>query len=265
MPKSLVQQQFGANAAAYVASAPHATGSSLARLVEVLDLQPGWHVLDVATGAGHTALALAPHVASIIASDLTPEMLAEADKLARAKGLVNLTTALADAEALPFPDATFDLVTCRIAAHHFADAPGFIAEAHRVLKGGGVLAVVDNISPDQHSTPGYSPSELQDAVAAYNDFERMRDPSHMHCLTLAEWSAALARTGFVIEHSEILAKPMAFKAWVERQGVPADIVARLADILQEGPPALTAFLRPRLEGSELWFSLDEALVVARKR
>ncbi len=265
MNKSLVQQQFGPHAAAYVASAPHATGSSLARLVEVLDLQPTWRVLDVATGAGHTAAAVAPHVASVIASDLTPEMLAEADKLARAKGLANVTTALADAEALPFADATFDLVTCRIAAHHFPDVARFISQAQRVLKANGVLALVDNISPDALSTPGFTTAELADAVEAYNDFESLRDPSHVRCLTVEAWHAGLAQAGLVVEHSEILPKPMQFRAWVERQHVPAAIVARLDAILHGGEPALTAFLRPSQQAGEVWFCLDEVLLVARKR
>ena len=58
-------------------------------------------------------------------------------KLATSKGFANMETAHADAEALPFEDARFDLVTCRIAAHHFPDVPTFVAEVWRVLKGGG--------------------------------------------------------------------------------------------------------------------------------
>ena len=96
--------------------------------------KPSWQALDIATGAGHTAAAFAPHVARVIASDLTEEMLQEAAKLAAAKGFANMETARADAEALPFEDARFDLVTCRIAAHHFPDVPTFVAEVWRVLK-----------------------------------------------------------------------------------------------------------------------------------
>ena len=119
MSSSLVQKQFGAAAADYAASAVHASGPSLGRLVALVDPQPDWHVLDVATGAGHTALTFAPLVARVVASDITGEMLAEATKLARARGLANVETAHAEAGSLPFPDASFDLVTCRLAAHHF--------------------------------------------------------------------------------------------------------------------------------------------------
>jgi len=82
MSKTLVQQQFGANAANYLTSAVHAKGASLARLVELVAPQKSWVALDVATGAGHTAAAFAPHVARVVASDLTPEMLVQTQKLA---------------------------------------------------------------------------------------------------------------------------------------------------------------------------------------
>ncbi len=153
MASTLVQQKFGAAAADYAASAVHAKGASLARLVELVAPQPDWRVLDVATGAGHTAIALAPHVAHVVASDITDEMLAQAGKMAADKGLANLETARADAGALPFADQSFDLVTCRLAAHHFPDPAAFVGEAWRVLKPGGTLALVDNIRPDADSLP----------------------------------------------------------------------------------------------------------------
>ena len=150
---SLVQKKFGEAAADYAASAVHAKGESLARLVALVAPKPSWRVLDVATGAGHTALAFAPHVAKVTASDITDQMLAEAKKLAAERGLGNVKTARAKAEDLPFPDMSFDLVTCRLAAHHFDKPRAFVAEAFRVLMPGGVLAIVDNISPDRRSFP----------------------------------------------------------------------------------------------------------------
>src|SRR4029078_12698061 len=144
MNKSLVQQQFGAHAAAYATSTVHAKGASLSRLVELVQPKSTWQALDVATGAGHTALAFAPHVARVIASDLTAEMLVVAARLANAKASATMDTAPADAEALLFEDARFDLVTCRIAPHHFPDIPTFVGEVWRTLKPGGTVAAVDN-------------------------------------------------------------------------------------------------------------------------
>jgi ubiquinone/menaquinone biosynthesis C-methylase UbiE len=264
MTKSLVQQQFGAHAAAYATSPVHAKGASLGRLVELVKPQRDWQVLDIATGAGHTAAAFAPHVAHVIASDITEEMLEEARKLAAAKGLGNMEAAAADAEALPFPDARFDLVTCRIAAHHFPDVPRFVAEVRRVLKAGGTFALVDNISPDALSTPGFSEAELGDAAAAYNAFEKLRDPSHGRCLSLAEWRAVIAAADLDVLHQEVLPKSMQFAPWAARMEADAATTARLRAMLEEGTPALKAFLKPHLEAGALWFNLDEAIVVARK-
>src|SRR5262245_49326554 len=125
---SLVQQKFGEAAADYAASEVHASGPSLARLVELVDPKPSWRVLDIGTGAGHTALAFAPRVARVTASDVTEAMLAEAKELAAARGLVNFRTARARAEDLPFPDMSFDLVTCRLAVHHFEYTGAFAEE-----------------------------------------------------------------------------------------------------------------------------------------
>ena len=264
MTKSLVQQQFGAHAAAYATSTVHAKGASLGRLVELVRPEPHWQALDIATGAGHTAAAFAPHVARVIASDVTDEMLSEARKLAVAKGFANMETASADAEALPFEDGRFDLVTCRIAPHHFPDIPMFVGEVWRVLRPGGTFALVDNIAPDAESTPGFSGTDLRDAAVTYNAFETIRDPSHSRCLGMAEWSEIIADTGFDLTHKERLGKDMEFQPWAERLGADTATIERLRAMLSDGTPALQAFLRPRLVEGKLWFTLDEAILIARK-
>jgi hypothetical protein len=76
--------------------------------------------------------------------------------------------------------------------------PTFVAEVWRVLKGGGTFALVDNISPDVESTPGFSSAELRDAALVYNAFEKIRDPSHGRCLGMAEWSEVLGDTGLEV-------------------------------------------------------------------
>jgi ubiquinone/menaquinone biosynthesis C-methylase UbiE len=264
MTKSLVQQQFGAHAAAYATSVVHAKGASLGRLVELIRPQKHWQVLDIATGAGHTAAAFAPRVARVVASDITTEMLEEARKLAAAKGFANMETAIADAQALPFADSQFDLVTCRIAPHHFPDIPAFVHEARRVLRPGGTFAVVDNIAPDAESTPGFSRAALEDAALTYNAFEKLRDPSHGRCLGMAEWGTILAAAGFEVTHKERLPKDMEFEPWAVRLGADGPTIERLRSMLSEGSPPLQTFLKPRLHDGALWFTLDEAILLARR-
>ena len=125
-PQELIRQQFGANAANYATSTVHAKGASLNRLVEVMDPKASWQMLDIATAAGHTAFVFAPHVAEVVASDLLDEMLEVARGEAERRGIANVQFRAADAEALPFADASFDGVTCRIAPHHFADPAAFV-------------------------------------------------------------------------------------------------------------------------------------------
>ena len=262
--KSLVQKQFGAHAAGYATSPVHAKGASLQRLIDLVRPEKHWRVLDVATGAGHTALAFAPHVAEVIASDITDEMLAEAEKLAKARGLENVIFEKADAMALPYDDGSFDLVTCRIAPHHFPDIPKFVAESYRVLKPGGTFALVDNISPAEGSTPGFTKDELHEAAKAHNAFEKLRDPSHGRCLTIEEWRTAISEAGFSISAVEILPKEIEFIPWAERMGADKATIAQLEAVVMGSSGALRAFFRPRQQGGKLYFSLDEGLVIARK-
>jgi len=264
MSKELVQQQFGANAAAYLTSAVHAKGASLARLVELVSPKPDWIALDVATGAGHTAAVFAPHVGKVVASDLTPEMLEQVRKLAVEKKLRNMETALADAEALPFPDESFDLVTCRIAPHHFPSIATFLKEVLRVLKPGGTFALVDNVSPDAATTPGFSDEDLKTAGTAYNAFEKLRDPSHGRALDTAEWLSLMEKAGLKLAHSEHAPKSMDFQSWVQTMNVPAETVPRLAAMLDDASPALRAFLKPTNAAGKRGFMLDELIAIARR-
>ena len=179
MTKTLVQEQFGKTAASYLTSAPHAKGASLERLVTLTSPQKDWHALDIATGGGHVAYTFAPHVARVWATDITQEMLDMVKAEAQKRGLANIRTAYAKAEALPFEDASFDLVTCRIAPHHFEVDRGFSRRGAPRPQAGGLLALVDNVVPA---------GSVGDYV---NAFERFRDPSHLRAWTMQEWRDAL--------------------------------------------------------------------------
>jgi SAM-dependent methyltransferase len=248
--KEQILKQFGANAAAYAVSDVHAKGASLNRLLEHVNPSTEWDMLDVATGAGHTALTFAPYVKGVTATDITPEMLAQAEILREQRRLHNVHFETADAADLPYSDASFDLVTCRIAPHHFPDIARFVAESVRVLRTGGLLAVVDNIVP---------PGPVGDFV---NAFEKLRDPSHECCWSLEEWLGAFAAEGLVIETQETLAKRLNFQFWVQRHNRPMQSYLRA--LLTEGGLAVRAFLQPHGEDSELSFRLVEGIVIGRK-
>lgn len=254
-PKDLVRQQFGDNAANYATSTVHAKGASLARLVELMEPVADWQMLDIATAAGHTAFAFAPHVAGVVASDLVDEMLEVARGQAVTRGLTNVTFESADAEALPFDDGSFDAVTSRIAPHHFAAPDRFIAEVARVLRPGGSFGLVDNMVNDE-------------ASLFVNDWERKRDPSHVLALSVEQWTSLIGDAGMTVEKAETMAKRMEFEAWAENMSVPADVRVELLTELENAPEAATVYLRPDLgavgDQVEAAFHLTEGLIVARK-
>lgn len=253
-PNKLIRQQFGANADKYATSAAHAKGESLGRLVELTQPQANWQVLDVSTGAGHTALTFAPRVARVIASDVTPQMLAAARKLAQERGIVNVEFRDADAHALPFDDESFDLVTNRIALHHYTDARKAISEMARVCKRGGIVALDDNIVPPDKPTAG-----------AINHFEKLRDPSHNWAYPLVRLEAMFSDAGLQVEHTETFKKEMEFEPWADRMRVSVEMKAQLrAMLLGDLIASARDFLTPRVDGDTLYFSLTEAILIGRK-
>ena len=262
MSKKRVRQQFGDKAAAYATSTVHARGRSLARLLELTAPSPDWHVLDVATGAGHTAHLFAPHVRRVTATDLTPSMLRQTRTLARQKDLPGVSVVQADAEEFPFAADRFHLVTCRVAAHHFPHIDRFMAETARVLRPGGLLALVDNVVPGSklRGKKGRIPRQAGRYV---NAFEKLRDPSHYRCLSIHGWRDAFYAAGFTIHHEEILPMALDFHAWTARMNVrPADIV-RLRAMLRQAPKEVLEFLTPVFRGDKITFTLSEAIILGK--
>jgi len=253
--RDLVRSQFGPNAANYAISPVHATGSSLAMLADLLEPDPVWRLLDIATAAGHTAFALAPAVAEVVATDLLDEMLEVAGQQAEAKGLTNVVFQQADAESLPFADASFDAVTCRIAPHHFPKPERFVAEVARVLRPGGRFGLVDN---------------MVDAEAAtfVNDFEKRRDPSHVRALPIDEWLGLVTDAGLTVDAVERLTKRMEFTTWADNMSVPGPVRVELLADLETAPAAAVAYLEPDLgepgDQDAAAFHLTEGVIIATK-
>lgn len=239
--KKLSQERYSKYAQGYVTSQAHAKGYDLDRLVELAQPQPRWLALDIATGGGHTALKFAPHVAKVIATDITPKMLAAANKFITGKGVTNVEFKHADAENLPFDDGSFDLVTCRIAPHHFPDCTQFVREGSRVLKLGGKLLVQDHVLPGDEAS-ATTKTEAEVAARYVDSFERLRDPSHNRAFSLDEWVEMFERAGLRVKHTEEIIKRHLFLPWAERQGCTAEVIAQLTKLLIDAPPIAAAWL-----------------------
>ncbi len=216
-----IQSQFSATATRDTTSRYHADSPDLDAMLCAVDLRGDERVLDIGTGAGHTAVAFAPRVSEVVALDLTPAMLDEARGLASRRGVDNVRFELGDAMALPYPDDSFDLVTCRVCAHHFEDPATAVREAARVLrpgqpkkagqprKAGGTLLLVDSVSPEDPA---------QDTFL--NCIEVLRDPSHVRNHSVSQWQQMLADAGFASECLNVWRVPLEFQDWVERMRTP---------------------------------------------
>lgn len=207
--KESVLHQFGKNAEKYVTSKIHAKGNDLAMVVEIARENQNGDLLDIATGGGHVANALAPLYTNVVALDLTPEMLESAKKFITSNGHTNVSFIQGDALNVPFPNQSFGTVTCRIAPHHFPNVNQFIKEVFRVLKDKGLFILVDNVAP-----------ELDEYDHFYNFVEKKRDPSHVRAYKKSEWIAYLEKEGFTVQTFSTFKKTFNFDVWCEMMDVP---------------------------------------------
>jgi SAM-dependent methyltransferase len=149
-------------------------------------------VRDIATGGGHTGLYLAGLGHDVTLTDLAPPMLERTARTALERGL-NVKTRLHAAEQLPYPDGGFDLVTCRVAAHHFSSPADFVRESARVLKAGGFFLLIDgSVQDDQPEAEAWS-----------HRLEKLRDPSHNRFLTPHGWRELCRPAGLTVRHASL--------------------------------------------------------------
>ena len=199
-----VQEQFGGSAAAYVTSPGHAAGDDLDTLVAWGRALAPTRALDVATGGGHTALAFTGIARHVTACDLTEPMLRAARGLVRDRGAAAAFVA-GDAAGLPFGDGAFDIVTCRIAPHHFPDVAGAVREVRRVLRPGGSFLVQDILGHDD-----------AEAAAFITEVEQRRDPTHIRAYRAVEWKAFLRAAGLTVMDSTVKTKLRPWEEWTTR-------------------------------------------------
>jgi len=200
-------------AAAFRESASHREGPDLDLLVEWCEPGHAVSVLDVATGGGHVARRLRAEGCTVVSVDPAPGM--EPD-------------VIAPAEALPFEDRSFDVVTCRIAAHHFTDVRQAVAEMARVTR--RLVVIEDNVFVDER----------------VEEAERLRDPTHVRCYAEEEWLELLAGVGLEVEQVERFERRTVVDDWLARVNTPPDDAARvrelLADRIEDGVVMLKSFV-----------------------
>ncbi len=220
-------KQFSRQAEAYAASPTHARGEDLDMVLDLAAPGPADLCLDLATGPGHTAFRVAARAGQVIGFDIATGMIEVARRRAAEVDQANLQFVVGDVHALPFAPETFDLVTCRIAPHHFRDVPGALREAARVLRPDGRLVIEDSLAPDDTA-----------AAAFLEGLETRRDATHVHSLSREEWWAACAAGGLRIVQDMVYRKRHDFDLWIRRTGLNAEQIADIAGHILAAPAAV---------------------------
>ena len=214
-----------------------------AALTEVIS-PPEGHALDVATGGGHTALALARMGWQVTAGDVSSKMLENARRLLADEGFA-LEAQLFPAEAIPFADDSFDLVTVRLAPHHFSSPEKFVAEVARVLKPGGHFLLIDG------TVPNHDP----ETEAWLHQVEKWRDPSHGRFLSCADWEELMHKNKLTIFSSTLQEKKQPDLEWYfETAATTLENRERVLEAIRTIPIAVRAALRLTQEdGKIIWW------------
>jgi ubiquinone/menaquinone biosynthesis C-methylase UbiE len=182
----------------YVDSDAHRGGEDLEQLVAWAD--GARTVLDVATGGGHVARRLREEGLEVLTCDAAPGMRPEV---------------VCHAEELPFSDGSFDVVTCRTAAHHFVDVRAAIGEMARVAR--DRVLIVDTLN-------------MGDAA---EKAERIRDPSHLRNYAENEWRSLLEAAGLEVAELRVLLHTIDFDAWLARTGCAGEAAERVRHLWGE--------------------------------
>jgi len=211
-------------------------------------------VLDIATGAGHTGLFFADLGHDVMLADIAQPMLDRALEAAKQRGL-KVQTRLHSAEELPYPDKSFDLVTCRVAPHHFSSPAQFVRETARVLKASGQFLLIDGTVEDDQP-------EVEEWV---HRLEKLRDASHNRLLTPGAWRGLCANNGLRVIHSDVSAFKQPDLNWYfETAGTPPENRKQVLDLITNAPESVRRFIGLANEDGKIVWWWQRLTLVAQK-
>ncbi len=248
----LTETIFARNTEEYITSSTHANEKDLKTIIEWLKPASNMVCLDIATGGGHVAKQLAMHTKHVIALDVTREMLFAAAK--HLEDQSNILYCVADAEQLPFLNSQFDIVTCRIAAHHFSNPNQFILEVARVLKPNGKFLLIDNVAPEDTKLDIF-----------YNTFEKIRDKSHVKAHNVSKWRGFIQQNKLQIHKEHTRKKTLPYNEWIARAGLAEDVKKKLEDYLLAAPAAYRSYFQIQMKNNSIdSISIDEWMTLCIK-
>ena len=248
------QEQFARQSRRYGSGHILADITDVAAALEHITLPARARVLDIATGAGHTGLHLAALGHSVILADLAAPMLDRVREAAAARGL-EVETRQHAAEELPYADASFDLVTSRVAPHHFSSPEAFIRETARVLVPGGWFLLIDGSVED----------DAPEAEEWLHQVEKLRDPSHHRLLSPGAWRALCERHGLSVQSAELTPFKQPDLEWYfETAATSPENRALVRQLIAEAPASAREQFRLAKEDGKITWWWPRLTLIARK-
>jgi SAM-dependent methyltransferase len=230
MYEDSIRAEFTHQSRSFGTSPAMTSAELLGALIELVpeEVEADW--IDVACGPGVVSRAMASRVGSVKGVDLTPAMIAEAERRANEEGIESVGFALGDATSLDLDDDSFDGAITRLSLHHIP-APGrVVAEMARLVRPGGWVLASDIVADRD-----------RDANAWREEIERLRDPSHWACHTPESLRAMGEAAGLVPDEERLIPIEIDFADWLERGSGGADAADLVARLLRQQPPAAESF------------------------
>jgi ubiquinone/menaquinone biosynthesis C-methylase UbiE len=247
---SEIRETWGRYAPSFASETGAEERDSIRRLIELCAFEPGSLVVDVASGAGYTGFVLARGGCRVILSDPTHEMLLAGRQGWIERDLPGVARSVETwAEKLPFVDDALDGVVAHRAPHQFADAEAWAAEAHRVLKAGGVFALADQSPPD-----GWE--------EWHNELERWRDPTHERARSPHEWREVAEAAGFTVRAEDVVYQIHDVEDWLDRVDCPPDRRERALQMLRDIPNEIKDVYQPQTFNGRLHMRTPQCVLVA---
>jgi ubiquinone/menaquinone biosynthesis C-methylase UbiE len=248
------QEQFGRQSHRYAQGHILENVDDVRAALQMIELPTPARVLDIATGAGHTGLFLASLGHDVTLADIAQPMLERATEAAAERGL-KVQSRQHPAEHFPYENASFDLVTCRIAAHHFSSPSAFVRETARVLRGGGWLLLIDgSVQDDQPEAEGW-----------LHTLEKLRDPSHSRLLTPRGWNWLCEESGLIVLHSGLSSFKQPDLDWYfETAATSEENRQKVLELIENAPESARALFRLGRENGKIVWWWQRLTLVARK-
>jgi SAM-dependent methyltransferase len=251
----VIRDSFTTQAKAFAANPWVTDEERIHRLVAAARLKGDERVLDIATGPGYIAEAIARSVREVIGLDLTDAMLSIARERTQQRGISNISFRIGDAQNLPFESEQFDLVVSRLALHHLQNPMQALREMTRVLRHGGTVLTEDIFA-----------SEHPDRAAYHDRWEILRDPSHVRTIPLSELLQLFRNADLEIEsvstHDDLTPE---VERWLATTQTPPDRAAEVRRLFEEDRLHDLSGTRPFHDATgRLYFHARTAILAGRR-